>query len=258
MHALLLFAFFQAPGAAALSATTPVALYSGCSTDAAQIGTVGANDSVEVEMARAGDGPMTCYKIAIARQGQTLTGYVLGDSLPAVAAFAKRRREASQQATEAQARMALAAAKAEKTLAKPLPPDAPSHIDDFAWRDWQGKAGSLSGLGGRVTLVTFWPPSRKSRAELNAVIPLYDELHNKGLAAVGIAMAQSPKSMYEVLDDTVYKWPQIPDRDGLAARYHIDARSGETLVLDASHNVVAAGQMGPAIEKAVRDLLAAP
>jgi len=254
MHTILLLVLLEA---AVSWAAEPVR--SGCSTEDPQIATAGASDNIEVQMARAGEGPKTCYKVVVMGQGQRLTGYVLGDSLPAVAAFVKRREEESKLVSEAQARATLAAPKADKSPAQALDPNAPGHIDDFAWRDWQGKAGSLSGLGGRVTLVTFWPPkNRKSRAELNSVMPLYNELHNKGLAAVGIAMAPSPKSMYEVLDDTSYKWPQVPDRDGLAERYHVDPRVGETFVLDASHNVVAAGPMGPDIEKAVRKLLAAP
>lgn len=252
VHTILLFAFLQAS-----PAVEP--LRSGCSTDDPQIATVSAADSIQVEMARAGEGPTTCYKIALIRQDQTLTGYVLGDSLPAVASFVRLREKESREAAEAQARMALVPPNANKELTKALDPNLPSHFDDFSWRDWRGKAGSLSGLGGRVTLVTFWPPnSGKSRDELNSIMPLYNQLHSQGLAAVGISMSPNPKQMYDVLDDTNFNWPQVPDRDDLAARYHVNPKSGETFVLDASHRVVAAGPMGPDIEKAVRQLLAAP
>jgi len=254
MHAILLFAFLQAP-----PAVEP--LRSGCSADDQQIATVSAADSVQVQMARAGEGPRTCYKVAIDNAGQTLTGYVLGESLPAIAAFARIREKESREATEAQARMALAppAVKTGDKEAKAADPNLPSHFDDFSWRDWQGKAGSLSGLGGRVTLVTFWPPtSTKSRDELNRIQPLYNELRRRGLAAVGVSMDSNPKRMYDVLDDTNFTFPQVPDQNGLAARYHVNPRAGETFVLDASHRVVAAGRMGPEIEKAVRQLLAAP
>jgi hypothetical protein len=234
-------------------------LRSGCSADDPQIATIEATNGIEVEMARAGEGPLTCYRIAVTLKGDTVRGYVLGDSLPAVAVFVQRREQESKEASEAQARLALAASSVGKGPARALDPSLPSHIDDFSWRDWQGKAGSLSALGGRVTLVTFWPPKDpRSRAELNSLMPLYNELHSKGLSAVGIAMAPNPKIMYEVLDDTNYKWPQVPDRDGLAERYHVDPRVGETFVLDGSHNVVAAGQMGPDIEKTVRQLLTSP
>ncbi len=230
---------------------------SGCYSDDPQIATVSTADGIQVQMALAGDG-QTCYKVALNRSGQTVTGYVLGESLPAVSAFVKRREQESKEAAEAQARRLQAPPKSDKPAAKALDPNVPSHIDDFSWRDWQGKAGSLSGLGGKVTIMTFWPPkSRQSRAELSSMIPLYNELHGKGLAAVGIAMAPNPKSMYDTLDDMNYKWPQVPDRDGLAERYHVP-NSGETFILDASHRVVAAGPMGPEMEKAVRQLLAAP
>jgi peroxiredoxin len=255
MHTILLLAFLQAP-----AAVEP--LRSGCSADDQQIAMLSVADNIQVQMARSGEGPKTCYKVILNSQGQTLTGYVLGESLPAVRTFVRLREKESREAAEAQARMALAplpAAKAGDQEAKALDPNLPSHFDDFEWHDWQGKAGSLSGLRGRVTLVTFWPPgSKRSRAQLNSIQPLYNELHRSGLAAVGVSMDPNPKRMYEVLDDSNFTFPQVPDRSGLAAQYHVNPRSGETFVLDASHRVVAAGPMGPQIEKAVRQLLSAP
>ena len=257
MHKISLFALFATSVLQASSAVET--MRSGCYSDDPQIATVSGADSIQVQMALAGDGPQTCYKVVLKRSGETVTGYVFGDSLPAVAAFVKLRESESRQAAELQARMAMAAPKRDPESTKALDPNLPSHFDDFAWRDWQGKAGSLSELGGRVTLVTFWPPnSLKSRDTLNSVMPLYNQLHKEGLAAVGISMSPNPKKMYEVLDDANFKWPQVPDRDGLAERYHVDPQSGETFVLNASHRVVAAGPMGPEIEKAVRQLLAAP
>jgi hypothetical protein len=89
-------------------------------------------------------------------------------------------------------------------------------------------------------------------------MPLYSQFHKKGLAAVGISMDPNANRIDPALDDRSPTWPQMPDRSGLAAQYNVDARSGKTFVLDASHRVVAAGPMGPDIEKAIRQLLAAP
>jgi hypothetical protein len=252
MHPILLFAFLQAP-----PAIEP--LRSGCSTDDQQIATLSAADNIQVQTARAGEGPKTCYKVILTKENRSLAGYVLGESLPAVAAFVRLREKESRAAAEAQSRLSLAppAAKAADKELPALDPNAPSHFDDFSW-SWKGKAGSLSGLGGRVTLVTFWPAKRQARGELDSIMPLYNELHHSGLAAVGISMDPNIGRMSEVLDDTNYNWPQVPDRTGLAAQYHVNPRSGETFVLDANHRVVAAGPMGPDIEKAVRQLLAAP
>jgi hypothetical protein len=94
----------------------------------------------------------------------------------------------------------------------------------------------------------------RSRSELESIMPLYNTLHNKGLAAVGVGMDSNPNHLSEVLDDTNFAWPQVPDSGGLAARYHVNPKSGETFVLDSSYHVVAAGPMGPDIEKAVRQL----
>lgn len=253
---IVLFAFLQAPHALAEP------LRSGCSPDDRQIAVVTAADVIQVETALAGEDPKICYKIVVNRGGQNITGYVLGESLPALAAFVRLREQESKAATEAQARMAMAPPKSEtkeEEAAKPLDPNVPSHIDNFSWRDVNGKAGSLSALGGRVTLITFWPVnSLRSKAELNNIMPLYNELHGKGLAAVGVGMDANPQHMNEVLDDAHFNWPQVPDRTGLAAQYHVNPKSGETFVLDASHRVIAAGPMGPEIEKAVRQLLATP
>lgn len=254
MHAILFLAFLQAP-----PALEP--LRSGCAIDDQQIAMLSAADSIQVQMARAGDGPKTCYKVVLNKNGQSQVGYVLGEALPAIAAFVRSREKGSRDAAEAQARLALAPPPADKSDkdAKPLDPNAPSHFDDFAWRDFRGKAGSLSGLRGRVTVVTFWPPkSMRSREDLNSIQPLYNEFHGDGLAAVGVSMDPNPSHMGDVLDDTNFTFPQVPDQTGLAERYHVNPRSGETFVLDASHRVVAAGPMGPEIEKAVRKLLAQP
>jgi hypothetical protein len=90
------------------------------------------------------------------------------------------------------------------------------------------------------------------------VIPLYNQFSKKGLAAVGISMDPRGNRIDDALGDQVPSWPQMPDQSGLAAQYHVDPRAGKTFVLDASLAVVAAGPMGPEIEKTVRQLLAAP
>ena len=101
---------------------------SGCYSDDPQIATVSAADSIQVQTALAGVGPETCYKVVLNRPGETATGYVLGDSLPAVAAFVKRREQESKEASEAQGRMPLTAPSGEKGPAKALDPNTPSHF----------------------------------------------------------------------------------------------------------------------------------
>ena len=110
-----------------------------------------------------------------------------------------------------------------------------------------------------MTLVTFWSPtSPQWQIDLMRVIPLYNQFSKKGLAPVRISMDPRGNRIDDALGDQVPGWPQMPDRSGLAARYHVAPRAGKTFVLDVSLTVVAADPMGPEIEKAVRQVLAAP
>jgi peroxiredoxin len=255
MRTLLILAFLQ-------TALAGEPLRSGCSPDNEQLATVDPSDQVKVLLAEAGwDSP--CYKVIVTRPGQNLSGYVLGNALPAIREFQREREKASVAASEAQARLALAQATTkdspETEPGKPKDPLISTQFEDFSGRDSKGKAVSLSGLNGRVTVVTFWSPkSASSQNELMRVMPLYSQLHKSGLAAVGISMDPNGRQIGAALDDRSPTWPQMPDQSGLAAHYHVDASTGKTFVLDASHRVVAAGPMGPDIEKAVRQLLAAP
>jgi peroxiredoxin len=253
MHALLLLAFFQAP-------VTAEPLRSGCSSADEQIALVAAGDSVQIQMARGGE-EKTCYKLRVTRSGEALTGYVLGEGLPAIADFVGQRQKASVEAAEAEARRALLppSPPVSNALAKPAEdPFVSSQFADFSGRDPSGKAVSLSGLKGRVVLVTFWSPkSATSIGQLSSIQVLYQQLHSAGLAAVGVSADPNPYHITEALDDAILTWPQIPDRSGLAAHYHADGKAGKTFVLDSSHRIVASGTMGPELEKTVRDLLAA-
>jgi hypothetical protein len=260
MRIVLLFAFLQA-ASSLQAAPAGEPLRSGCSLDNGQIGTVNPSDRVKVLFSVAGwDAP--CYKITVSNPGGDLTGYVLGSALPAISEFQRQREKASIAEAESQARLALEQAAAPKTAAEPEKPKDPSvstQFKDFSGRDSHGRAFSLSGLRGRVTLVTFWSPtSPQSQTDLIRVTPLYNQFGKKGLAAVGISMDPRGNRIDDVLGDQAPRWPQVPDQGGLAAQYHVDPRAGKTFVLDASLRVVAAGPMGPEIEKAVRQLLAAP
>ena len=154
MHTLVLFAFLQSP-----PAVEPVR--SGCSRDANQIAGVGVSDRVEVEMALAGE-DYTCYKITLLRSQGNVTGYVLGDSLPAVAAFVRRREKISEESAVAEARLLVARSAAPKTgdkePSKPADPFISTQFEDFSGRDANGKFVNLAGLRGRVILVSFWSP----------------------------------------------------------------------------------------------------
>ena len=133
----------------------------------------------------------------------------------------------------------------------------PAEFAEFGGRDLSGKAVSLSSLGGKVILVTFWSPrNAASKGRLLALIPLYNQYKRAGLRAVGISMDPDPAHMSEALDDVTLTWPLIPDRNGLAKRYGVNGATGTTFLLDASHRILAAGLTPAELEKKVRELLA--
>jgi peroxiredoxin len=253
MHAVLFLALLQpAPPAEPLR--------SGCSIEDQQIGSVEAGDRVEVRSALAGGGP-TCYRVNVIRSGQKLSGYVLGESLPSIRDFVRLRERISEASAKEEARRTSAAAlekKHEAGTTGSADPLISTQFADFAGRDTSGKTVSLAGLKGRVTVVTFWSPdSPRSMSDLEHAMPLYNQFHKSGMAAVGVSM-NPHADILEALDDVTIPWPQMPDQSGLAARYHVDPRAGKTFVLDADHRIVAAGPMGPEIEKAVREQLGVP
>jgi peroxiredoxin len=259
MYQLLFLALFQAlpPAADRVRA--------GCSPDDEQISVVAFGDRVQVEAARAGDGE-TCYRITLSKEGRrAITGYVLGERLPAVAAFVSQREEISKEAAAAEALLTQAAqknvdAKAEPNeAAKPPDPLISTQFEENLGRDQLGKVISLSSLRGRVTVVAFWSPkNRQGQDGLLAVAPLYNQFRRDGVAAVGISTDPNPARISETLDDAAPTFPVIADRSGLAARYNVDPKAGKVFVLDANHRIIAAGPMGPDIVKAVQQALNAP
>lgn len=234
------------------------ALRSGCSLDDRQIGLLGADDPIQVNQALAGYS-QTCYKVTT--QGKT--GYVLGETLPAIAAFVHKQQEYGAAALEAQARL-LAAPPPPKPTAddkdksKPSAPEVPEVFESFSGRDLNGKAVSLAGMRSRVTLVTFWSPKNAaSQGQQLSLMPLYHQFSRADLSVVGISTDPNPTHIKEALDDVTLGWPQIGDTSGLAKRYKVDPKAGTTFLLDADHRIVGTGLKGPALENKIRELLAA-
>ena len=233
----------------------------GCEAGDQVIVQVRPEDTVQVISALAGS-EQTCYKVALTRDGQKTVGYVVGEALPALAAFAHARERAAAASFEAEARWRhLSAARTQTAPDKSrstagLPPNMPRDFENFSGRDVAGNRTSLSGLGGRVVLVTFWSPgSPASVRQLVSLAPLFNQYKRSGLKAVGISGDPNPSRVLEALDDITLGWPQITDQSGLAARYGVNSKAGTTLVLDADHHIVAAGLTGPELDQKVRELL---
>ena len=239
-------------------------LRAGCAAAAPEVAQVTPAHQVRVVSAIAG-GEQTCYEVVLRQDGKETTGYVLGEGLPTVAAFVRQRENAAVASFEGQDRWARLAASQAKSLAQRDPatanrkPDMPDVFENFSARDTTGKSISLSGLGGRVTLVMFWSPgSSASVHQLISIMPLYNEYKHSGLRAIGISDDPNTPHALAALDDIILGWPQIPDRTGLAKKYGADAKAGTTLILDSAHHIVAAGLTGSELEQKVCHLLQQP
>jgi peroxiredoxin len=252
---LLLLAFY---------ADTRVPLKEACSADEPTVAMIGESDHVVVRQALAGS-EGSCYRVEVARDGKTISGYVIGNELPAVAEYVHQREQATGPMLEALARQAALAEKAaaekaveDKTAAQKTAAnsDAPPAqvFENFAGRDQQGKVYSLAGLRGRVVLVSFWSSRGPSKHEMLDLTPLIKKYRGSGLAAIGVS-TDGWKRLEDELDDLTVPWPQVGDPGGLWKRYGVDPRQGKTFVLDSEHRIVASGLTGAALEKKVREML---
>ena len=236
-------------------------LHASCDAGSPEVAQVTPADAVRIVSAIAG-GEQTCYEVVLRQDGKQITGYVLGQGLPAVAAFVRQRERAAVASFAGQDRLARMAAAQAKLLIKHDPskgngtPEISGVFENLSARDTTGKTVRLSSLGGRVTLVTFWAPgSAASIHQLVSIVPLYNEYKRSGLRAIGISADPNASRAMAALDDIVLGWPQVPDRAGLAKKYGADAKAGTTLILDSSHHIVAVGLAGPELEQKVRQLL---
>lgn len=237
---------------------TAQSLRVGCEPQDREIAQLTPTSTVHVVSALAGE-EQTCYQVVLASDGKQVTGYVLGEAMPAVAAFVHEREKEAAASFQGQALWEHSRPKPDPKTDRSAPGSTPNQaatFEDFAARDTAGNSVSLSGMGGRVVLVTFWSPrSPASMHHLASLMPLVNAYHRSGLRAVGISADPNAGHIIEALDDITLNWPQIPDRAGLAARYGANPKTGTTLVLDAAHHIVAAGLSGPELEQKVRELL---
>ncbi len=249
--------------AAGAPAPPAQALRTGCDAQDQEIAQVTRADEVRVLSAIIG-GDQACYQLVLRRGETEVTGYLLGEDLPAIEKFVRQREKADVAAFEAQARWARVMARQPKLARNGASgagdkPGVPEVFEDFSARDTTGKYISLSGLGGRLVLVTFWSPSSPASVrQLISLMPLYNQYKRNGLKALGIIADPNASHAAQALDDITPGWPQVPDRAGLAKRYGADVTTGTTLVLDRSRHIVGVALSTSELERKVRQLLEEP
>jgi peroxiredoxin len=237
-------AFFQA------SLPPGIPLVRDCSEPEAVLAVVSQNDSIQVRSSLAG-GASTCYAVTAAVDGKPVSGYILGNVLPAIAEFERQRKAPPAPVVEANAALPAAAVVEQPHL--PV-------FGDFSARDMKGRPVSLRGLGGKVTLVCFWSPSNKvSLRELLTVSGLFGQFRRAGLRAVGISLSSERSSNDEVLEDFNLTFPTVSNTFGIADRYNVSSASlPRTYVLNDKQEIVAVGLHGKNLERRIQQLMLAP
>src|SRR3972149_3718399 len=83
-----------------------------------------------------------------------------------------------------------------------------------------GRVIHLQDLHGKPVLITFWATTcRSCIKEMPHLISLYDELSDKGLEIIGVAMSYDPpKQVIEVINQVQVSYPIALDVDGSIAK----------------------------------------
>ncbi|HLH41168.1 MAG TPA: redoxin domain-containing protein [Bryobacteraceae bacterium] len=242
------------------SSEAGVPLLAGCSAGDERLAVIAVADRVEVRQAiSSSDG--TCYRLDLIRADKKISGYVLGESLPAVAAFAAERERIDSQRLPALVRGAAGPSEATpqpsgsgRNDAKAAEPNfaVPEYLSDFVARDVEGRPHHLSSLPGRLIVVAFW--SGRSKAALGDLQAIYNQYKHRGVSVVGINI-DGARMLARETEDVDLGFPQWADPGGIAQHYGV-GRSGKAFVLDRSRRVLAAGSSADAA-RAVKQLMSA-
>lgn len=226
-------------------ASTPVR--DSCTDDSTIVANVQPTDPIQIRHAVVGEAN-PCYSVLVTQAGKEVQGFVLGTTLPAVQEFERTRALESRVAVPI-------APEAEKEKKPPLRPIGPP-FQPWSGVDIRGKHLEIAGANSKVTLVTFWAiESGAARRFVENLKKTEAEFRPKGLRSFGLIEVGSMDRAKYYLEDMGLDSPQAYDRQGLAAKYNVDASKGITLVVDSSNNVVAITSNPVEIRAAVTRLL---
>jgi hypothetical protein len=178
-------------------------------------------------------------------------GYIVGNTLPVIQDFERRRALESRVPMPAPP----TPAPGEKIAPVPLPAVGPS-FQPWSGADTKGRRMQIDPGAAKVTLVTFWAiESGAARRYVEKLMRIESEFRPRGLKSFGFMQVASRERADYYLEDLSLDFPQAYDREKLGPKYKVDAIKGTTLVVDASRNVVAVSSNPAEIRAAVARLL---
>ncbi len=121
-----------------------------------------------------------------------------------------------------------------------------------------GKEISLASLRGKVVLLQFWAAvDRVSRIQNPVLVELYKKYKNKGFEIYQVSVDEKRAEWVDAIDQDKLTWINVGDMEGsgLAARIYNIQSIPFNYLLDKEGNIVARNLQGPALDKAIGNLL---
>jgi hypothetical protein len=221
-----------------------------CSDDASVVANVQESDAIQIRHAVAGES-VPCYAVSVMQASGEVRGYIVGNTLPVVQEFERRRALESRIPMPAPPEPA----PGEKKAVVPMMPVGPA-FEPWSGADLKGRQVRIDPAGAKVTLVTFWAiESGVARRYVEKLMKIESEFRPRGLKSFGFMQASSRERADYYLEDMSLDFPQAYDRQKLGSKYNVDTSKGTTLVVDASNHVVAISSNPVEIRAAVARLL---
>jgi outer membrane lipoprotein-sorting protein len=179
----------------------------------------------------------------------------MGRMEEARAAFQQAVREAVQSYQRPEAEATLEACEGE--IAWSPGRKAPS----FTATDLKGLAQSPQQYRGRVLLIHLWSTwdgNNQGRADLPELVSLHEKYRGQGLAILGVGIHDDPAKLQAVIDTRNLVWPQIGEPHGWNSKLYRSFGAPKipyTILVDREGTIRALGLHGPALEKAVAELM---
>jgi peroxiredoxin len=126
----------------------------------------------------------------------------------------------------------------------------------FTAKDLAGSSHSLDKYEGKVLLVDFWATwCGPCREELPNVKKVYAQYKDQGFAVLGISLDRQQSDLESYIKEQGIEWPQVFEGGQALAEQYAVSSIPRMLLLDRQGIIRYVDARGPALEKAVAELI---
>ena len=142
---------------------------------------------------------------------------------------------------------------------RPAPPRIGAQAYSFALNDLQGNPVLLSDFRGKSVMINFWATwCGPCRAEIPAMVELYDERRDQGFEILAVNVAENPANVAGFVERFDMRFPVLLDRTGkVAVAYRV--RGMPTSIFVDEQGIIQATVVGalskPAMRRYVDELM---